>query len=663
MNRYNARDLLNMTEEQLWALPEEWHIVNFPEGDLITHTRATILSTYLWEPLRDYPDAPIHRHYHIADTRFTSKSMLVLINRVVWGIHAYSNEMIDHEWLALRAIQTVNKFYNVFTIRCSAWVSTLSLFDILEIVNDPQIKHAKANIEPTQHGIEKVLYPAIAQVLMDESKLRGNPITEGLRSGTLKMDQALQTFGARGFPTDINSDIFPEAITAGYIEGIWDLASSMAESRAGSKALLYNKELLRITEYFNRKTQLIAENVQRLHYKTPEYSGDCGADYIEFPLLEGAAKTLKGKYYLKADGGMDWLRGNEKFPEEQKTIKIRSVLACVHPDPAGVCATCYGRLSFSVPRDTNIGHVSAVITGDKITSSVLSTKHTDATSVVDRYQPGATEVKYLRYGMQEETLYLRRELHNKKMRLVVKRDEVHSLADVLMLKDLSAYPFGNASHLTKIAIQIDTDQGTTTDVLNVSLYNRKSSFSLELLEHIQKVRWTHDGRDNVVIELDGFDVRKPLLVLPYKHVNMYEVMKRIQSFLHSGSEGEDNKLSGDKTRYTGKTYLKNYSNDPVEALSIFVVMMNEKLSLNIVHCEVLVYAMMVRSAVNRDYRLPKPGLSGVFEKYNKIMLNRSLSVAMAFEKQHHPLNNPGSFLYTDRNDHPYDTIVMGGKMS
>lgn len=658
MNRYNARDLLNLSEEALWALPEEWHKVVFADGELVTHTRATILSVYLWMAMRDHPEAPIEMKYHIGDARFTSKSMLKLLNRVIWGLHAYSKETIDHEWLSLRAIQTVNVFYNVFTIRCSPWVSTLSMFDILEIVNDPEIMAAKANITPTQDGIEKVLYPAIAAVLSNPNKLRGNPITEGLRSGTLKMEQALQTFGARGFPTDINSDIFPEAITAGYIEGIWDLASSMAESRAGSKALLYNKELLRITEYFNRKTQLVAENVQRLHY------ADCGADYIDFPLLEGATKTLKGKYYQRSDGSMDWIRGDEKFDSEQKIIKIRSILACKYPDPAGVCATCYGRLSYSVPRDTNIGHVSAVITGDKITSSVLSTKHTDATSVVDRYQPGATEVKYLRYGVQAETLYLRRELHNKPMRLIVARAEVSSLADVLMLKDLSAYPFGNASHLTKIAIQMDHPDGTTTtDVLNVSLYNRKSSFSLELLEHIQKVRWTHDDRDNVVISLEGFDVRKPMLVLPYKHVNMFEVMKRIQSFLHSGSEGEDNKLSGDKTRYTGKTYLKNYSNDPVEGLSICVVMMNEKLSLNIVHCEILVYAMMVRSAVNRDYRLPKPGLSGVFEKYNKIMLNRSLSVAMAFEKQHHPLNNPGSFLYTERNDHPYDAIMMGGKMS
>ena len=44
------------------------------------------------------------------------------------------------------------------------------------------------------------------------------------------------------------------------------------------------------------------------------------------------------------------------------------------------------------------------------------------------------------------------------------------------------------------------------------------------------------------------------------------------------------------------------------------------------------------------------------------MMSRSLAGAMSFEKQHEPLNNPGSFLYTQRNDHPYDLAVMGGKL-
>jgi hypothetical protein len=656
MNIYNARDLLRMSEEELWALPPERHTVIFADGELVTHTRATIASVYLWHALSEYPECPIFKEYHLGDTRFTSKNMLVFINRVIWGIHAWSGETVDTERLSHLAILTTNRFYNVFTIRLSAYVTGMSMFDVLDVATHPAIAAITANIEPTQHGIEEVAYPAANKVWKDLDILRGNPIAEGVRCGTQKIDQVNQCFIARGFPTDYNSDIFPEAITANYVDGIWDLYGSMTESRSGTKALAFNKELLRITEYFNRKTQLVCQNVMNLHHT------DCGTPhYVDFPVLESVLPRLKGKYYRKEDGSVDWLRGNEKHLIGTK-IKMRSILSCIHPDPSGVCAKCYGRLAYSIPHGTNIGQVSAVIMGDKITSSVLSTKHTDATSVIDRYHLHKVEAKYLRYGTQEETLYLRKELKGRKMRLVVERDEVHSLADVLMLTDLSAYPVTHASHLTKIGIQMESAEGTTSEVLNVSLYNRKSSFSKELLEYIQKVRWTHDSRDNVVIDLQGFDTTKPFLVLPYKHVNMYEVMKRIQSFLHSGTDSDGVRLSTDKSLTTSaKTYLKNYK-DPVEALAVFTAMINEKLTVNVLHCEILVYAMMVRSTIQRDYRLPIPGISGMFEKFNKLMMNRSLGVAMAFEKQHDPLISPGSFLYKQRNDHPYDLIMLGGKL-
>jgi hypothetical protein len=312
-----------------------------------------------------------------------------------------------------------------------------------------------------------------------------------------------------------------------------------------------------------------------------------------------------------------------------------------------------------------LGQVSAVSMGDKITSSVLSTKHLDSTSRVEKFHLQKTESKYLRYGKEPEMLYLKKEYQNKPVRLVVARQEAPNLADVLMLNDLDNYPVANASQITMMQIVVDEgDQGQTYDLLRVSLYNRRSSFSKELLRHISQSRWTHDSKDNIVIDLTGFDATQPLLSLPFKHVNMHEVMKRIQSFLHSSSDTENKKLkvpTSDVSRNKLK-FLKGYK-DPIDALATFSAMLNEKLNINIVHCEVLLYAMMVRSSAQRDYRLPKPGIHGSFENYNNLMMNRSLSAAMAYEKQSRPLVSPSSFVYAERNDHPYDLIVMGGQTS
>jgi len=653
MNRYRAEDLLAMDEDQLWALPEERHTVLFTDGEIQTHTRATIMSVYLWYPFKMVPGAPLMMNHHVGDAWISGRKMLNMINQCIWDIHSHSGETHDPEHLSKLAIETINRIYNQMTVRLSAHVTTLSMFDILEVMDHPEIKAANTEVEPTTVSIEKMAYPRIIKALKDPDSLKGNPIALGVKVGTLKSDQLTQSFGPRGKPTDINGDIFQEPIMTGFVEGIWGLYESMAESRSGSKALLYNKELLRSTEYFNRKTQLISQYVSNLHRE------DCGTPHlIDFPVFESILPQMKGKYYLKEDGTLDWLKGDEKHLIG-KRIKMRSVIGCVHPDPSGICQVCYGRLSYNIPFGTNIGHVSAVHIGDKITSKVLSTKHTDASANVDRYQLHQTEAKYLKYGAAEEVLYLRNVLKGRKVTLMLERDEVHALADVLMIKDLTAYPVGNASNLTKIGIRTETEHGTTQDILNVSLYNRKSSLSREVLEHIQKHRWTLDDRENVIVDLTGFDVNKPFLVLPFKHVNMFEVMKRIQSFMHSGAEGEKPKLG--RGGFTGRTYLKNYR-DPVEGLAVFASMLNEKLTANLVHCEVLMYAMMARNPSQKDFRLPVPGISGVFEKYSRLMHNRSLSGAMAFERQHVPLNNPASFNYKYRNDHPYDTVIMGGAM-
>jgi hypothetical protein len=659
MNRYKARELLALPTDQLWALPEERHVLVFDDGELTTHTRATITSVYLWWGLIEFPETPMLKEFHIGDNVFSSKLVIRLINKVIWAI--YDQYQTDPEQLAKLAFDTTNRFYNDFTVNLAPHVSTMSMFDTLDVMYHPDIQKANKEAEPFQKSIEEVCYPRLKEVLLSSPDLDHNPLALACRSGTAPVGQVLQCVGPRGFMTDINSDIFPEPIMTGYIEGINGLYESTIESRSGSKSLLYNKELLRSTEYFNRKTQLIAEYVQTLH------PGDCGTTHcLDFPVLHSTLKSLNGKYHV-VNGKLERLTGTETHLLNT-TIQLRSILGCTHPDPAGICLTCYGELGLGIPRGTNLGQVSAVSMGDKITSSVLSTKHLDSTSRVEKYILPKLEAKFLTYGKEPEMLYLTKPYRNKSIRLVVARQEAPNLADVLMLNDLDNYPVSNASQLTMMQIIVDEgEEEQAQELLRVSLYNRRSSLSRELLGHIAKTRWTHDSRDNIVIDLTDFDKTQPILSLPFKHVNMHEVMKRIQSFLHSSSDSESKKLKV-PTRDVSKNkvkYLKGYNkdNDPTSALVDFTTMLNEKLNINIAHCEVLLYAMMVRSIVQRDYRLPKPGVHGSFETYNNLMMNRSLSAAMAFEKQSSPLVSPSSFVYTERNDHPYDLIVMGGRTS
>ena len=653
MKTYKARDLLNLTQDELWAMPDEYHKVLFEDGnEIITTDRLTKHSVTLWNPLKEFEGTTIKSSYHFGSNRVTASSILEILNSITWGIHSDTNETVDMDRLAKVIMETNNIYYNETTIRLGAYVTTLSMFDMDEVYQHPRIRAANKNIEATTHGIEEVSYKEIKATMRDPNELRGNIITDGLKSGTQKDDGLLQTFGPRGFPTDSNSSIFPEACLTGYAEGIWGLTENMMESRSGTKALLYNKELLKDTEYFNRKSQLIAQYVKNLHH------GDCGGLLLDFPITSQTLKAMNGTYYLnESTNKLDWLKGDEKHLIGKK-VKARLIIGCVHPDPQGVCSVCYGRLAFNVPYGTNIGHMSATTAGNKITSAVLSTKHTDASSAVEQFVIGGIEAKYLRVGKEEETLYLKKEVVSNGYRLVVNREEATNLADILMIDNLDNYPVESSSELERIGLIIGEGDDISGDVLTVSLYNRKASFSLDLLKHIKRKRWSLDNKDNIVIDLSGFNTDKPFLTLPNKHVNMYEVMKRIQSFLHSGSDPGGRKLSSGTVKYVSRTYLKNFK-DPVEGLATTVALLNDKFKLNRTHCEILMYCMMIVSAQNKDYRLPKPGVSGQFERYNRLMSSRSLSCAMAYQEQHLPLMNPASFNYRNRNDHPYDLAVLG----
>jgi hypothetical protein len=190
-----------------------------------------------------------------------------------------------------------------------------------------------------------------------------------------------------------------------------------------------------------------------------------------------------------------------------------------------------------------------------------------------------------------------------------------------------------------------------------------------VLKYIQQTKWSHDEFGNIVIDMAGFDFDKPVLTLPLKHVNMFNVMERLRSFLHSSNNSTNKKLmrSLDKKQRKEKkdaepSRLTDYRRNPWDGLLAFMDMINEKLDVNIVHCSLLVMTMTTRDPYAGDYRVAKPAIEGHYSTYNTIIKNRSLSATMAYEKQYAPLSHPSIFINHLRNDHPYDHLAMGGKM-
>ena len=130
-----------------------------------------------------------------------------------------------------------------------------------------------------------------------------NPIAEGLRSGTLKMEQAWQALGARGIPTDIDSNIFTPPATdsarmtpvrstgesevrmhlkapnadfdgnglmvgANYLTLLEKVGMDLTGNPFSGKALVKPTTPLVETEYFNRKLKYLGAVDEEL--ETPE---------------------------------------------------------------------------------------------------------------------------------------------------------------------------------------------------------------------------------------------------------------------------------------------------------------------------------------------------------------------------------------------------------
>ena len=683
MKKYHANDLLKMSSDELWSIPDDKHIVVFDDGELEAWGRETILSVHYWNPIRYYPLTPISKHYHVASIGFNATKIIRALERVTWGIVRHYRSLgkeVDMEHMSILIRETDCLIYNMATTKKEVIknVTTLSAFDFIEVMRHPAIKEANDNVEPNHHSIEEVAYKKITEALKTAPELDKNPIAISVRAGTVPVGQVLQCIGPRGFTTDINSNIFKYPIMNGYFEGISTAYGKAVETRSATKATSYNKEMISDTETLNRILQLACQTVENLH------PGDCGTTTtIEMPIVDDILKCLLGKYYIDEKGRERVIHGNEKHLIG-KTIQMRSILGCMHPDPIGVCAKCYGKIAENIPRDTNIGHVAAYTIGDIITSIVMSTKHLDSTAHVDPFVLTDKEVKYLhKKDPTKDILYFQRLLRGKKYSIVIFSEEAPAISDLSLVRDVDCLIPKRIASMSKILIEVENEETGVMEreELQVSLYNRRASFTPFALSFIKRRGWEYindiDGQGNaymnsrktasakkyIRIDMTGFDVREAFIELPFTHVNMLEYKKEFEKFIFSGSDSSTPNFPARITRRKNEPKPKMSVTDfdnPTDALVAFLTRTNKKIFTNVVHREVVLYAMMGRDVKGGDLRLPKPGITGQFASKDEVLRGRSLSGLCAYQMQGKTIFSYSAFTNVNRPDHPLDLILTGG---
>lgn len=551
--------------------------------------------------------------------------------------------------LAKIAYDIHNDVYNGVYQYAGRHVGTIDILHFHEAMDEPEIYAANQAVQRGECSVGEV-YAVIDKVFNDPKRLKGNPIAGEYRSKLLKQTQVHQNIGPRGNPTDMNSRIFHYPITRGYVEGIRDIYGSAVEMRSAARSSYYAAESLRMSEYFSRKLQFVSQNVRNVHLDC-----DCGStNYLEWTIRPDKRDEagdivrtsdlvlLNGKHYLnEATGKLDTIRPNLVHLEGQ-TVRLRTVLHCAHEDPAGVCGTCFGDLALNVPSNANLGQWCATNMAEQATQALLSAKHLDRSSALEKIDIKPQYRKYIQGGLDNSSYVLNKEIEDEEVAIILKKAQAEGLHDIRSVEDVEEHP---AEHYTELSIlNIEIVKGAVRDVIPVDVGipgSRDASLSYEMLNYIKERGMRTIGGDQYRVDLTDWDWEEPVLVMPAKHFNNSDHVDQVARMLES-------RVADMRKR------ARIVSADTfIHELFDYV---NWKLNVNLAPLEVILYATTIVSAERNDYSLPKPWTTSQPSVLSMTMKGRSLSVNMAFEKQYEALADATSFIHTNRFDHLFDGI-------
>lgn len=656
MLTYSARELLNYTRHDIWALPNAVYgenlacTIQFDDGPLVTTIAETIYSWYHWRFFRHWPQTPMLRKHHMGAERLTSGTSLRLFKEVIFDIHDVSGGQVSALSLRKEAYECINQIYNDFTEMLGAYVTSTMALDFLEVLEHPEIFEVNEHLQQlnlddpfvceTADTHIKHAYKVIGRVLKDPTQLPKNRVAEGIKSELLKIGQVQQVFGPRGILQDIDNGVFRRPIMVGFAHGLVTLHDSMLESRAASLALMLTKDPLADVEYFNRELQLVGNVVDHI------VNYDCGStSYVPWTVKDIHMPSLVGKNYVGADGKLLKITGYETHLVNT-TILLRSPMRCMHPSATGVCLTCLGDLGLSIDEETNLGHMSVIELCSAVSQNVLSTKHLNGSAMVEDFVVPLYDEPYIRVLADRCSIALAGGVVPQTTKLSIAKKEAPNLNDIL-LRSVEELSITRITQVTQATFSYDLGDGFDEIIpVNVSMGSRLASFTTEFLAFVAQVGYTTDS-DAITISLAGWNPELPIFTLPLKQASMVEFMSDVKSLIKSNGENKGKELLD----------LSDRTNLGV-ALADFYDLVSGKFVINIAHLEIILKATMIRSKDRKDYRLPEPGGEAQFGRYSEIIGGRSLAGQAAYQEQVSSFTDPDSFLIRERTPHPFDPIVI-----
>lgn len=651
MIRFDVKKLL---EEQGLTLKSsisgnEFEVL-FEDNEVLVMSDADIVLDRYFLEIFNHIDLPVLSKYSIVnfvgpDRIFTSDTHKKFFS-VVYKDYIH-HSLIPKKKLTFKRMseswkemfQILNNIYSELQYHIIEYGVSLNILDFHDMSKDEELmKIIDAGVKDNKNPNHiETTNKRLAQLLKDNPH---NNLAKLYNSGAANKTQISHTLGRRGFVTDINNNIYPEAVDTNLVEGINSPYGMACESAVMAKALKLQQFGVRYSEWLQRELHMLGMVLKQLTLD------DCGAgedieNYTDFYVKdEKEFENLLGVNFLYngKEVELDWCHKDDVVRTE---IKMRPIYNCRHIRHGKLCMKCLGALAYSIPGFANLGHTLITMVMAMIGQLMLSAKHYTDSTKLKKLILDAISSLYFKV-VNESTLTLNEKIqkHKGKVFIILEEKAYYGfrLLSSKMLDSLKKMDTSKLSKIERLWVVLEDEHGhSTKEFVQIKQDGRSGILDMELIEHSINNKTAISGSDYII---DVTKYKGNILFLESKEFAFDVFNTEFKTLLTS--------VGASKVQIT-----------PDEFTSKVFNFLSTKLNVNIKIVEILVTALTLEDKNNEDYRVGLNKETRTVSAYAKAISGKTPGVSFGFEKQKNILSNPNTFLNNDKHEYnPLENVFM-----
>lgn len=565
----------------------------------------------------------------------SQKNLAAYYTDVYWNL-LYAD--VSREKALGSLFKSLMTLQNFITVYCIEYAPSICYDDMAEIVTDPKVKALEDIMKKCSKESPAFIEKEFARTkdilikYIRNGELQNNALMPFILADSLNTKQINQLLVSISTRTDINESTIMRPIIPSYFRGMVSPLDHLTESRSAVKVDLYSKTAVSMSQTMAKRIRLATTVIAKIH------KGSCGND-ITIPVLVTEPKNFLGKIIV--EDGKD-VEITKKNMGRYKGEIVNLVSACTCRCKDGICERCAGRiLKDFTPRGLIPGMISTIRIVEPVTQGILSSKHLTSTDSKE-YKLDQSAVRF--FNIKSNEIRFTNSLKKKKrIEFGFELESIKRSVDEIYQTPLKALPTESA--LSKVTDVFIRDAHGQMNVAKMQTDLGTPFLSKEIFAFMKETKCAKIEEDFIWFPIDALKAWAE-----QKEIKSVPIFKTIvkNNSLKFFVENVDRFLKGAK----GVTNIADFTSVS-EALSAFMNLIYEKVSVNVIHLECILRAVMVTS--REDYSLPivKDPNDVIFVTQPEAIMARSIGCQFANEKLAVYLRKPSTYL-EDKPSGPFD---------